>query len=89
MTDFNVGDPVRYFSEKSARQKLAFVSHTHDSVEDDAPIDRPEPGFAHLVVWNLSVQHFVQYANVPVRSMAESIPDYTVEGKLVGFFEVA
>lgn len=71
-------------------QKAAIVVATHDSVEPDTDMIRPPEGHVHLVIYAVSadpMHPWITRPDVPLREVAESIPDYTIDGKLVGFFE--
>lgn len=87
MDTFKVGQPVRYISS-SGYVKAGQIIATHESIHPDGGVIQPQQGHAHLVVWGLATGPIYR-PDIPVREVAESIPDYTVEGQLVGFFEVA
>lgn len=87
---YEVGQSVQYI-DTSGRQKAAIIIATHDSIEEPDPNDeisviRPGVGFVHLAIFGIvDPFHTQPRPNVPTKEMAESIPDYTVDGKLVGY----
>lgn len=73
-------------------EKAAMVVATHDSVDPDGVVMRPSEGHVHIVIYAFTadpMHPWVARPDVPLRETAEAIPDYTIEGKLVGFFEAA
>lgn len=71
----------------SGRMKAAQVIETHDSVEPDGDLIQPPEGHVHIVIWSHTAGHYIPRPDVPLREVAEGIADYTMDGKLVGFFE--
>lgn len=79
-----VGQPVQY-TNSDGNVRAAVVIATNDSVPAESGV-QPSAGYAHLVVWSLSMGPIYRM-DVPERTVAESIPDYTVDGRLIGFIQ--
>lgn len=94
---YKVGQTVQYV-DTQGHVKAAIILVTHDSVpansfDDDGEVEdtqviQPSEGFVHIAIFGLTDPFHTQpRPNVPTREMAESIPDYTIEGQLVGFVQ--
>ena len=72
-------------------KKAAVVVATHDSIEPEGAVIQPPEGHVHIVIFAFSdpLHPWIVRPDIPLREVAEAIPDYTVEGKLVGYFEPA
>lgn len=71
-------------------EKAAIVVATHDSVEPGTIMIQPALGYVHLVIYSVMadpMHPWITRPDVPLREVAETIPDFTIGGKLVGFFE--
>lgn len=71
----------------NGHEKAAQVIATHESVSAEGDVLQPPEGHVHVVIFALTAQHHIVRVDVPLRETAESIPDYTIDGKLVGYFE--
>lgn len=85
MSDVQVGQPG-YYVDSRGRQKAAVVLYTHDSVDTEGQIIQPQVGHVHIRIDTL-INGFEYRSDIPLREVAETIPDYTVEGKLVQYFQ--
>jgi hypothetical protein len=88
-TKVRTGQTVAY-TDTQGNVKAAVVIGDHDSIHDPAEgeevvIPRPAEGYVHIYVFGFT--GLVARTDVPVREIAETIPDYTIDGKLVGFVE--
>lgn len=78
------------YTASNGYQKAAMVVATHESVEPDTAMIQPPEGHVHVAIFAFTADPahpWVVRPDVPLRATAEAIPDYTINGKLVGFFE--
>lgn len=84
--DIKPGTTGTYVST-NGYQKAAQVIETQHSVDPDGELIQPADGHVHIVIWSHTAQHYIVRPNVPLRAVAEELPDYFIDGKLVGYFE--
>jgi len=91
MTQYLVGETVQYVDTKG-NVKAAIITATHDTIRDFDPeleedqIIQPAEGFAHIAIYGLSdLFHTQPRAQVPFEETAQDIPDFTIDGELVGY----
>jgi len=87
MTDVKVGMAAQYVSTEG-RPQPAQVLATRDTIAEDdtSPLPRPGEGHIHIIVFGITGVY--GRLDIPLKATAETIPDYTIEGKLVGYVEV-
>lgn len=82
---FGVGLPVLYINTEG-HERAATIIGTHDSIEiANGRVPQPEQGYFHLVVFSFSGPMYK--LDVPHEAVAQTIPDHTIEGKLVGYIK--
>ena len=80
------------YTSSTGHQKAAIVIATHDSIDPEGGILQPSEGHVHIVIYAFTADPahpWITRPDVPLREVAESIPDFTIDGQLVGFFEAA
>lgn len=79
------------YTSTEGYQKAAIVVATPESVEPGTSLPQPPEGHVHIAIigFNDPMHPWLFRPDVPLRATAESIPDYSIEGKLVGFFDPA
>jgi hypothetical protein len=85
--NIKVGMSAQYVSTEG-RPQPAQVLATRDTISDNdtSPLPRPAEGHIHVMVFGL--KGIFGRLDIPLKETAEAIPDYTINGKLVGYVEV-
>lgn len=86
MKDIRPGVSGTYVNDQG-RQKAAMVLATKDSIEPNGDVVPLDEGYVHLIVFGFASA--VQRASIPLRETVENNDNYYIDGKLVGYFEVA
>lgn len=83
-----IGQTVQY-TNTSGLKKAAIVIATPEESTPGTELPIPSEGFVHIVMYGFSdpAHPWIPRADIPLRETAEAIPDYTIEGVLVGYVE--